>query len=416
VLPKEGWRAQGKNNFPDKPFSIEPMRWFFSVSLFLFTACGLPANDDDRIDDDSECALSATSWEVDPEGEDGQIHPRSLRVGDTLWTAYNRPDGDTNFGVFVAVRSCDGTLLSGPKRLDDGLGNATDPDLVASGDRVVVAWQTDDQGTPWNLSVRTALLDLDGDIVREDERLVMTEEGGEWQGNAWMARLAGHSEGYFLTMSRANETTVQFGVALQRFDRDGLPIGHALHFGSPEVPAFEPSIAVDGSGGVWISSLEDLAGGGPSSLLRVEAGADSAHSQDWPLLDVTTAGVVLAHNSRGLWGVSAQEAASIQLGLLGGESWRADESSGGLHLAPGLSVAGDEGVVGWAQGAPNTASIHLRAFEPEGWLTEVLEVSSGPAGAYPADVVMLDSEHAMVTWAEGLSPAFRLHSEILALR
>jgi hypothetical protein len=180
------------------------MRWFFSVSLFLFTACGLPANDDDRIDDDSECALSATSWEVDPEGEDGQIHPRSLRVGDTLWTAYNRPDGDTNFGVFVAVRSCDGTLLSGPKRLDDGLGNATDPDLVASGDRVVVAWQTDDQGTPWNLSVRTALLDLDGDIVREDERLVMTEEGGEWQGNAWMAPRATFSQCHAPTRRQYN--------------------------------------------------------------------------------------------------------------------------------------------------------------------------------------------------------------------
>jgi hypothetical protein len=392
------------------------MRLLFCVSLFLFAGCGLSANDDDSVDDDLGCSFSAASWEVDPEGEEGQIHPRSLRVEDTLWTAYNRPDGDANFGVFVAVRSCDGSLLAGPKRLDDGLGNATDPDLVASAGGVLVAWQTDDQGTPWNLSVRTALLDLDGHIVREDERLLMTEDGEDWQGNAWMARLAADSGGYFLTMSRANEATVQFGVALQRLDQDARPVGDALHFGSPDAPAFEPSISVDGGGDVWVSSLEDLAGGGPASLLRVESGTDSPQSQDWPLLDVRTAGVVLAHNSSGLWAVSAQEAASIHLGLLEGESWRADDSSGGLHLAPGLSVAGSEGVVGWAQGAPNTASIHLRAFDPEGWFTEALEISSGPAGAYPADVLMLDSAHAMVTWAEGPSPSFRLHSEILPLR
>ena len=60
------------------------MRFFFWMSLFLFAACAPVADDDDSSGEDLSCPLSSTSWEVDAEGEDGQIHPRSIRVGDSI--------------------------------------------------------------------------------------------------------------------------------------------------------------------------------------------------------------------------------------------------------------------------------------------------------------------------------------------
>ena len=76
--------------------------------LVLLVGCPSGGDDDDAsVSGCEELALPGTSWELDPGGEEGQIHPRTVLSGDVLWTAYNRPDGGSSFGVFVVGHACD---------------------------------------------------------------------------------------------------------------------------------------------------------------------------------------------------------------------------------------------------------------------------------------------------------------------
>ena len=206
------------------------MRVLLTLGFLLFLGACVPTavvdDDDDSASEEGACLPVAGGWATDPDGESGQIHPRTILAGDALWTVYNRPDGGSDFAVYVVVRGCDGALLAGPVRLDDGSGNATDPDLAVSGDRVLVAWQNDDRSSPWNLSVRTAVLDLEGTVLQEDRRLEMTDGGTPWAGNAWMAHPAATPDGFLLVLSRANTDSVVFGLALQPLDTEGLSLIH----------------------------------------------------------------------------------------------------------------------------------------------------------------------------------------------
>jgi len=376
------------------------------VAAFLW---GCPAGDDDDSAEQA-CAAAETDWEVDPDGEDGQIHPKTRLVDGQLWTAYNRPDGTNNFAVFVVVRECDGTLVSGPTRLDAGDGNATDPDIAASNGRVLVAWQTDDGGDP-NLSVRTALLDADGALIASDTRLAMTDGGAAWVGQSWMAHLTDTADGWAMALVRADDGA-QFHVAVQALDADGLATGDALRLTDGIDAAFEPALMRDGDELVvgWQRSFDGSQGFG---LARVANGAAAAMT--WGVLDATGAGIGLGRDGDGrLFGAVGNAGARILFGRLGDDG--AEPSGGsGVHSGPSIAPDVSGGVVAWNEGGANNAALVARRFDGDGALvSDRVEIASG-LGAYITDVVALPGGFVAATVADGPSPTFRLRTVVLEL-
>jgi hypothetical protein len=96
--------------------------------------------------------------ELVPEGPDTQIHVFGAPDPDGVWVAWNQPDGAGLFDVWVQHLGCDGQVDVGPLQLDDGADNEIDPAVAVSGNRVLVAWQSDNGLGQDNLDVRWRLL------------------------------------------------------------------------------------------------------------------------------------------------------------------------------------------------------------------------------------------------------------------
>lgn len=372
--------------------------------VLLPALAGCPsANDDDAGPTCAEQAAAAGSWELDPDGEDGQIHPRTVLADEVLWSAWNRPDGSSNFAVFLAGRGCDGSLLVGPIRLDTGDGNATDPDLAVNDDRILVAWQTDDGGAPYNLSVRTAVVSTDGEVVAPDTRAAFLVGGVAEPGQSWMARVAAVDDAFLLVAVRAGEQE-SFHVEAQPLDPGGAPVGDAISLTDPAEEAFEPAVAVD-RGEVtiaWHESFDGSAGFGAATL-----DGDVPAGLAWPMLDEAGIGAGLTVAGGQIWGVVGTAS-----GALAGPVGTAGERLGdAAALAPGIAGRGDGVVVAWAEGTPVNATWWVRAAGAA--LGQPIEV--GPGAAYNADVVLIDEGHALLTRAVGSSPELRLEADVVAL-
>lgn len=386
------------------------------AALILLLGCP-PADDDDSAAD--VCVPTAgDSWDVD-DGEEGQIHPRSRLIDGRLWTAYNRPDGSNTFGVFVVGRECDGTLAFGPERVDANNGNATDPDLAWSGDRVLVAWQTDDSNQPDNLSVRTAVLDLDGTVVQPDQRLATTTAAGPFAGNAWMARIAPLSTGFGVALARASSNG-QWQIALQRLDFDGQSTDPTVAITAGIEGAFEPALASqdDTLLVAWQNSFD---GTGDFGLAELRAGSDTATPVDWSALLNAGAGVAIGHDRDGtLWGGFSNSGARIVLGELG-EAYGAQPAEGvsAIMSGPGLALRQTGGVIAWNEGAATNATLHARSWSTGGAATFAFDSDrtaiASSVGAYATDVVALSDDLVAFTYAVGPSPGFRLTTQIVSL-
>lgn len=372
--------------------------------LVLLVGCPSGGDDDDAsVSGCEELALPGTSWELDPGGEEGQIHPRTVLSGDVLWTAYNRPDGGSSFGVFVVGHACDGELVVPPVRVDAGDGNATDPDVTVVGGRVIVAWQTDDGASPYNLSVRIAVLDLDGELVSPATRVVTTDGEGAFTGQSWMARLTAEADGAALVLVRA-AGELQWQVVVQRLDLEGAPVGETLQVTDGLDARFEPAVVSDGERLVvaWQESFDGSEGFGAAVVV-----GNDVSPVVWPQLDAPGIGVSLSTFGGETW-AAVGRSLGVNAGTLGGEG----ASVPGVALAPGVAAHSGGAVVTWAEGSAANAELFMAAVSDSGFGSAV-PVADG-VGAYPADVVALSDDVVLVTRAVGPSPTFRIEAEVLA--
>jgi len=191
---------------------------------------------------------ASQTLDIDPGGFEPQIHPTAAWDGDALQVVWNGPrDGES--GAFAVLRSrvwCDGTREA-IQVVDAGdLANNVDPAVSVSSGRALVAWQSDDSSSPFNLSISTAALPLSGDPDRPWQPLEMQRGGDPYEGNAWMPRLADDEGGGFvLAGSRGIDSIGRFQSFLQTLDLDGEPFGPSEDVGLEfEVSQVEPAIAV----------------------------------------------------------------------------------------------------------------------------------------------------------------------------
>lgn len=349
---------------------------------------------------------------LDPEGPDTQIHADVAFDGAGVWVAYNRPDPAGGFDVWVTRLDCEGRVTLPPAQVNtDAEHNDVDPALAVGPAGVLVAWATDDGMGPYNLSIRTRVLGLDGTPASEERRLELTHAGAPAPGNAWMVRAAAHPEGGFVVAgSRGVESIPGFQVFVQRLDAEGAAVGPTWAVAErPEASQTDPALAVDPDGTIRVAWVEDahtearlyrarLAPGAGAFVVEAipdyAAAAPALHplAPDWIAFSDTAAqSVVLLRD--------AQPAQALVLG--------AERS---IDHSPGLAAHAAGGAVAWyrvVRGIESSLHVQRVGGEP------VDVPAAGPVAAYPAAITYLADGIYFVAWSEGMSPAFRLKGRFI---
>lgn len=366
-------------------------------------------------------ALAERTVAIDPEGPDTQIHPVVRWDGEALWVVYVRPEpGGGDFDVWATRLGCDGAPRVAPFLVQESPeGNDIDPELVVSGDRVLVAWQTDDgTGGTDNLQIRYRVLDRDGAPVSGDRVLRTVRAGEPVTDNHMMPKLAVAPDGGFLVAGIRASDVGRFAVFVQPLDRDGALVGEALEPG-PEamITQSAPSIAVAADGAIWLAydrapdegatevwlwettgapalALEGLTGASGADLVAIDGGVYLAFAGETP-----------AGNDLRLLQVGGAEAALVGVPRRTETAPRwAPAPDGRLGLAYFRQVRGFtmELLV-----APVTAGDPPEAGE------EQLVHDAAPA--YQPALTHVEGDYWFASWAEGASPAFRLRGAFLRL-
>ncbi len=230
-----------------------------ALSLLLL---GCPKGPDDTAPDSGDTApvdactigeLAEGDFLVDPDGPTTQIHPSAAWDGEGVWVAHGRPEpSSAYFDVWATRVSTVGETLVAPFQLDGGDGASETYARVAyDGSWVVVAWQSDDRSSPYNLDLELRRFRADGSELGDAPVVIEPEvEGTPQQGNGWMPALAADPAGGFaLGGAWGLDAVGTFQAVLQPLTSDGLAAGEAL---VPELDGeqshYYPSVAVGPAG------------------------------------------------------------------------------------------------------------------------------------------------------------------------
>ncbi len=425
------------------------MRALPVVGLFLLATavCGCPSTPDPAAPPRGVCAQPELAvLSLDPDADGPQIHPAAAWDGEALQVVWNGPrDPDSgDFAVRKTRLLCDGSAEA-IQILDPGaLGSDVDPSVAVSAGRTLVAWQSDDGGSPYNLSIGLVTAPVSGDPDRPWRTLQMQRNEQPYEGNAWMPRLADDAGGGFvLAGSRGIDAVGRFQGFVQALDLDGEPFGPSEDAGIEfEVSQVEPAIAVRANRTrilgweerpdagqdkvVWRELLPD--GLGPASqvadmqaeaelgpLARVaiaversprEAVLFVAHGGSGGALDVT---LEVVDRGDGLPGPTL---------VLG----RAQDT----EHTPGIALGTDGGVLVYHRVLSGFANeLVLQRFrldgDPDAPLTGItmddpqVVQTDEPVAPYPPSITWIDDSVWFLAWSEGSGAGLRVRGRFVVL-
>jgi hypothetical protein len=317
--------------------------------------------------------------ELVPEGPDTQIHVFGAPDPDGVWVAWNQPDGAGLFDVWVQHLGCDGQVDVGPLQLDDGADNEIDPAVAVSGNRVLVAWQSDNGLGQDNLDVRWRLLGREGVLGPVQEALVPH--------NALMPKVVATSGGWRLAAVHAREAV--FEVFTLELDPEGLPVGEAV-----DVEA-DP-----GSGETWPALTEEH--------LAWEVDGQV-------VLEGTVLGDGHAPSISGRWVGWSDDAGDLWTNRIGGAPVRL---RGGDNVQHSLSLVGlsEGGLVGWMVNEGGLANrVVVGRFDEAGELLDQVDLGTETAAPYGLQLAQVTDSVVFVGWSEGTSPDFRAMGAFVSL-
>jgi hypothetical protein len=369
----------------------------------------------------SELLVIDTPFDIAP-GDDGtQIHANAAFDGQALWIVYSLPDPEHAFDIMATRISCDGEVLVAPTRLNRAFdANEIDASVAVSGDRVLFAWSADNGSAPYNLDLFVDLWTTDGEPLWEDERLFEGVLGGDSNpGNAWMSYLvSAGDDGFVMAASWGVEAVSSFQVFVQRFDRDGEPVGEAIDVSRADgVSQTEPAAAVLNDGTVIVTWHESEFEGPSRLLVRrfdregepLGAATEVRYGVDGSRVDVA-----VGPANRVLLAVSSDSdpRSDISVVDLEGETVAGWETTS-LDHTPALAINDD-----------GTASVvwfrHISGFRNELWSgavggdSEPVKIDvSGPVAPYESTLVGVGDGAFFTLWSEGESPDFILRGTFL---
>jgi hypothetical protein len=377
--------------------------------LLLLLACKGSPGDSGVIDEDAlEDCLALWSDQItepDIDGPDTQIHATSAFDGGGVWVAWSRPNDASTFDIWLTRLACDGTTDIAPLAVTDSADNELDPSLAISGDRLLVAWTA---STDAGLSVRHRLYDLTGSPLTDPLNLDATRDGVPVTGNASSPRLAALSDGFLLAGFWGHDDAPAFQAFSVEIDRDGQVRGEAS---DAELDTDNGQTAVDVAvldGAAVLAWQED------STTSTAPIAWQAADGESATLLGNPGARPALAATTSGLWSAWDTDGGEARLRTPSGAELTLplDGFSHSVRLAP----RGD-GVVALAMTVNQSIynALSLTVVDADGTMATVpLDTDAAPS-VYGVDVTLVGPDHAVVVWAEGTSPDFRLRGQWIGL-
>jgi len=370
--------------------------------LILLLACLNSTNKTNDTDSDGppvpDCDAAAFDGvlPLDPDGPDTQIHIASAFDGERIWMAWNRPSPSGAFQVFVSAMDCDGTVQVAPFRVDTGPENQLDPALAVNGDRVLVAWQSDNSNFPDNLDLRYRVLDrVDGAPVNEVIELAPTRAGQLFTGNLWMASVAADGDGWVLAGTAGVDGG--FRAFLVELDADGMTLGDLIEpLPDPSITQQVPQVVVDSEG---TAHLVFLGSGEVDEAYYSEDGGPAVSMGEGSFPSIGAQGRFIGFSRQG----------AVWFGPLG-----SPQAVGPDGNAVAVGAAGAGGFVGWYKNVSGFANeIKIARFDASGVVGARLDLGTQTAAPYGWNLTPISESLVFVAWQEGESPAFRTYGKFI---
>ncbi len=391
--------------------------------LLATTACGFATDrgEDGGTDGGDPVTLCAdliaplTTIALDPEGAPTQIHVAATFASEQIWVTYSIPVPGGNFSIQGLRVACDGSLVGAPFVVSDDVAvNQLDSVVAGSGDRVMIAWQADNQGSPYNLDTFHRVYGPDGTALTGPTELAALRQGVVNVHNAWMPAVAGRAGGGFtLVGAWGHADATAFQAYGQHLDAEGALVGESWDWSLlPTLGQVFPTVSLDQSGAVFAAWQEDTAGDPQIVQGTLASGA-------------TTPGAAVAvAGSGGGQGPS--------LSSFGSETWLAFSTPAGLQIRLpdgtfgsaglpgdfGASVAAHEGgaMIAWYHPvAGYTAEVHYAWISSAGLVSGAGSAQTTTAiSAYALTLTSLGDGRFFLAWQEGQNPDFFLRGRFLS--
>jgi hypothetical protein len=384
-----------------------------------FFACG---DDDDDVEADADvnpdAAGGCTSLLTVNEtfGLPQEVGDRSFQThayfdGDGVWIAHAiAPVGGDSIQIQCLRVRCDGSVASAPVVIspDNGFTH-TEPRITGFGDKVMVAWQTDNSGNP-NLSTHFRIFDRLAGPGDEATVHLDTQYMGDSAGNTWMPSLAASSSGFAVAGLRGVSDYSSFQSFVQRVDFEGEMVGAAVNGKlQDDLSQGDAALSIDDAGDIILAWDREESGAGKHVVhARIAAGQDTPESEpirvspnlgsqaalDGPYLasGLDAGGLMLKQAT-----TFDPDSASLALG-----------TSGTVALYPQPAASEGGGAVAWLEGTTGfNAEIHMQAFlEGGASITasgdEITIPTDNPSVApYRLSLVHVADSVYLLTWTEG---------------
>ncbi len=366
-----------------------------------------------------------TTFEVDANGPDTQIHPAAAFDGGGVWVTYNLPDDTNGFDIILTRLNCDGTVSIAPMVVNTTDFNEIDPDIAFDGQHILVVWQSDNGESPRNLDIYMRIYNLDGTSLTDTDMVYRAvHEGSEEDVNGWMAKAAGLPGGGFLLSGiYAPEEMQRWQAFVQRLDTTGQANEEVIRVapnGTLTQSYIDVGVLDDGQARIGYTSEPDEGNGQavvtglttdsqtpdpqvPVSVSDADySGGSVAFGTDCPYMAYTVEGSAAAM-------VGIREVTDLtNLGqeLLVGESRTFSHTADITGGADGGLVAYYRLIAGFRN------DLILQWFSANETSLSTLEpsqlINDAPVPPYQPCVIAIGDDISFVTWAEGDNPAFRI--------
>ncbi|MDF1562775.1 MAG: hypothetical protein P1V51_07015 [Deltaproteobacteria bacterium] len=390
--------------------------------LALSLACGTPADDDGRDGggdggtNHTPCADLTPPTEnlaLDTLGPLTQIHAAAAFANQEIWVAYSHPSEGGNFSIQALRLSCDGAPIGEPWAVSaDDTINQLDPAIVGSGERVLVAWQSDNQTAPYNLDTHFRLYDAEGAALTGPTELAARRGGVVNEQNAWMPQIAPRAQGGFtLVGAWGHADATAFQAYGQHLDADASLVGESWDWDlRPAIGQVNPTVSLDGartlqvawddgggSTGVTTSSLAEGAGA-PAAATPIGGSAGGTHPS------------LASHGSETWLAYAGMNQPRLRLpgGLL------INLGDPGTDHSPVVAADETGAMVAWYRNLGGLSNeVHFVRVASDGTLSGAGEVGTTNAAPYPLSLIALGGGRFFLTWQDGANPDFVIRGRFL---
>ena len=368
---------------------------------------------------------------IAPDAPDTQIHPFAVFDGLGVWVAFSLPEtsGGTGFDTWAARLACDGSFLVAPFLVNTTATapNDVDPVVGLSGDQVLITWNADTGMAPANLQLGYRAFAVDGTPLGDDQRLTLAG-GDPYTQNVLLSAIEPDGDGFRLAGIRGVEATGTFQAFTQALDATLAPVDSGAEIFA-EVGVTQQNTALVSTGdGSFLAAYDrddgmeaqvvhrSLAAGAPDPVVSVPG-------------FVRTAGPAVAVDSTDAVGrivaLSAGSATRAQVHVVDvarpGVTAQLFGSSSRLNFAPKIVLEGGVGAVMWLRnesGIRNTLFIQGLHYGGAAFSTDAeIEITTpSPVAPYAPSLTRISDDVYFVSWAQGISPAFRIFGRFVRVR